>query len=81
MVQTIAAVAAAFDLGIALLAPNAHPWEVQYCAALAASLRGEDTRIIFRKAFSEREIPVKNQPGIGIDWSVEPAFGKIQWQS
>ena len=46
MVQTIAAVAAAFDLGIALLAPNAHPWEIQYCAALAATLKGDDTRII-----------------------------------
>ncbi|MGH6628516.1 MAG: hypothetical protein ACREB3_02160, partial [Burkholderiales bacterium] len=32
MVQAIAAVAAAFDLGIALLAPNAHRWVIQYCA-------------------------------------------------
>jgi L-alanine-DL-glutamate epimerase-like enolase superfamily enzyme len=81
MVQTIAAVAAAFDLSIALLAPNAHPWELQYCAALAATLKGEDTRIILRKDFEEKEMKILEQPGIGIDWSVEPAFSKIQWQS
>jgi L-alanine-DL-glutamate epimerase-like enolase superfamily enzyme len=79
-VTTIAAAAAAFDLGIALLAPNAHPWEIQYCAALAATIKGEDTKVILRIAPPEKAIPVKNQPGIGIDWSLEPAFGKIQWQ-
>ena len=79
MVQTIAAVAAAFDLSIALLAPNAHAWEIQYCAALAATLKGEDTRIIVRK--EPGELKVSELPGIGIDWSLEPAFSKIQWQS
>ncbi|MSP96076.1 MAG: hypothetical protein EXR29_02380 [Betaproteobacteria bacterium] len=80
MVQTIAAVAQAFDLSIALLAPNAHPWELQYCAALAATLKGEDARIIVRSdLFSS--ISVSELPGIGIDWSVEPSFNKIQWQS
>ena len=81
MVQTIAAVANAFDLGIALLAPNAHPWELQYCAALAATLKGEDTRIVVRSAPSVSSIPVSEDQGMGIDWSVEPAFSKIQWQS
>jgi L-alanine-DL-glutamate epimerase-like enolase superfamily enzyme len=81
MVQTIAAVASAFDLSIALLAPNAHPWEVQYCAALAATLKGEDTRIIVRSVPASTSIPVSETPGIGIDWSVEPSFSKIQWQS
>jgi len=81
MLQTIAAVANAFDLSIALLAPNAHPWEVQYCTALAATLRGEDTKIIVRKEISAEEKPVSNQPGIDIDWSLEPSFSKIQWQS
>src|SRR6185295_4398059 len=81
MVQTIAAVAGAFDLSIALLAPNAHPWEIQYCAALAATLKGEDTRIIVRSASSLNSIPVSEVQGIGIDWSLEPAFSKIQWQS
>jgi predicted anti-sigma-YlaC factor YlaD len=81
MVQTIAAVANAFDLSIALLAPNAHPWELQYCAALAATLKGEDTRIIARKDFEIKEMKVPDQSGIGIDWSLEPSFSKIQWQS
>ena len=80
MVQTIAAVAAAFDLGIALLAQNAHPWEFQYCAALAATLKGEDSRIISRKVFDE-EVKVSNQSGLGIDWSLEPSFSAIKWQS
>ncbi len=80
MVQTIAAVAQAFDLGIALLAPNAHPWELQYCAALAATLKADDTRIIVRTVPSIASIPVSETPGTGIDWSVERAFGNIQWQ-
>jgi L-alanine-DL-glutamate epimerase-like enolase superfamily enzyme len=80
-VTTIAAAAAAFDLGIALLAPNGHAWEIQYCATLAATLRGEDTKIIVRKENKEKEIEISDQPGIGIDWSVETAFSKIQWQS
>ena len=81
MVQTIAAVANAFDLGIALLAPNAHPWELQYCAALAATLKGEDTRIISRIDCEKNEMKVSETAGIGIDWSLEPSFSKIQWQS
>ena len=80
-VVTIAAAAAAFDLGIALLAPNAHPWEIQYCAALAATLRGDDTRVIARNEPEKKEYPVRDDPGIGIDWSLEPAFGNLQWQS
>jgi len=80
MVQTIAAVAAAFDLSIALLAPNAHPWEIQYCAALAATLKGEDTRIIVRTN-ATKAVNVSGLPGIGIDWSVEPSFSRIRWQS
>ena len=81
MVTTIAASANAFDLGIALLAPNAHPWEIQYCAALAATIRGDDTRVILRLSSVENAIPIGELPGIGIDWSLEPAFSKIQWQS
>ena len=79
-VTTIAAAAGAFDLGIALLAPNAHPWEIQYCAALAVAIRGDDTKVILRNSPAEKTMTVKDQPGIGIDWSLEPAFGKIQWQ-
>jgi L-alanine-DL-glutamate epimerase-like enolase superfamily enzyme len=81
MVQTIAAVAAAFDLSIALFAPNAHPWEIQYCAALAATLKGEDTRIVVRSVRSFSSISVSENPGIGIDWPLEPSFSSLQWQS
>jgi hypothetical protein len=80
MVQTIAAVAGAFDLSIALFAPNAHLWEIQYCAALAATLKGEDTRIVVRSVPSSGSVPVSESKGIGIDWSVESTFSKIQWQ-
>ena len=78
--STIAAAAAAFDLGIALLAPNANPWEIQYCVSLIATVRGDDSCVIVRTGES-KTIAVTNEPGIGIDWSLEPGFGKIQWQS
>ena len=80
MVQTIAAVAAAFDLGIALFAPNAHPWEIQYCAALAATLKGEDTKIILRSTPPVSAVAVAEIPGIGIDWAQEAGFAGIRWQ-
>lgn len=81
MLQTIAAGAAAFDLGIALLAPNAHPWEIQYCAALAATLKGNDTKIILRQDVSENSMPVSNEPGLGIDWTLEAGFSRLEWQA
>ena len=80
MVQTIAAVAAAFDLGIALLAPNAHPWEIQYCTALAATLRGDDTQVIVRAVLPFTSVSISEIPGIGIDWACEPGFADIRWQ-
>jgi L-alanine-DL-glutamate epimerase-like enolase superfamily enzyme len=76
MVQTIAA--SAQGTPIALLAPNAHPWELQYCAALAASL-GDDASIILRKEVPEKERPVSAEPGIGIDWALEPGFARLRW--
>jgi L-alanine-DL-glutamate epimerase-like enolase superfamily enzyme len=81
MVQTIAAVANAFDLGVALLAPNAHPWEIQYCTALAATIRGNDTRVIVRTRPDQAELAVRSDPGIGVDWPLEPAFPSIKWLS
>ncbi len=80
MLQTIAACAQAFDLGVALLAPNGHAWELQYCAALAATIKGEDTRIIVRTE-PPAPLAVSDAPGLGVDWSVEPAFAKIAWRS
>ena len=80
MVQTIAAVAAAVDLGIALFAPNSHPWEIQYCAALAATLKGEDTKIMLRSTPPVATVSVSEIPGIGIDWTQEEGFARIRWQ-
>lgn len=80
MVLTLASSAAVFDVGVALLAPNAHPWEIQYCAALAATMKGQDTKIIVRTDFSSR-IAVSEKPGLDISWPDEPAFGNIQWRS
>ncbi len=74
-VQTVAAAAAAFDLALALIAPNAHPWEIAWCAALAAGLPGEDVRI----APATRAVAVSNAPGLGIDWSLEPGFAGLRW--
>jgi L-alanine-DL-glutamate epimerase-like enolase superfamily enzyme len=81
MVQTIAAVANAFDLGVSLLAPNAHPWEIQYCVALAATIRGNDTSVIVRTTPDQKVLPVNRDPGVGVDWRLEQAFQNIKWQS
>ena len=81
MVQTAAAAAAAFDLGIALLAPNEHPWELQYCAALAATIKGDDTKVIVRGSSSPGFVSVSELPGLGIAWDSETAFTGLRWQS
>ena len=81
MLQTIGAVANAFDLGVALLAPNAALWEVQYCVALAATLRGEDTRVIHRGGFAGSSVAVSDDPGVGVTWNAEPGFAGIAWEN
>ena len=80
-VQTVAASAAAFDLGVALLAPNGHPWEIQYCAALLATIKGDDSRIIVRSSSGKKDVPVKSEPGIGVDWTLEAGHSGIRWQT
>ena len=60
------------------LAPNAHPWEVAYCAALLATLDG-DAKITIPRAIGLDTISVADAPGIAIDWSLEPAFAAIRW--
>ena len=61
-----------------LLAPNGHPWELSYCAALSASLDG-DVRIVVLRGLGLESISIPDSPGITIDWSVEPAFSAIRW--
>ena len=80
IVQTLAASAATFELSIAFLAPNEHPWEFQYCAALAATIKGDDTKIIVRSG-SFSSISVSDLPGAGIDWASEAEFQSIKWQN
>lgn len=79
-VLSIGAVAGAMDLGLALLAPNAHPWELAYCATLAAALKQTDARIIVRKEVAATGVEAAGTPGLGIDWSLEPASSAIRWQ-
>ena len=72
--------AAAGGRSLALLAPNAHPWEIAWCAALAATLSDASVHLIVRTAAPAAEACAPDQPGIGIDWSLEPAFAGIAWQ-
>ena len=61
-----------------LVAPHGHPWELSYCAALAATLAG-DARIIVTADTKLESITVSSAPGIDIDWSLEPGFAALRW--
>ncbi len=76
-IHAIAAVAG--DRAIALLAPHAHPWEAGWCAMLAATLPAEDAHVIVRLPPQAPALAVGEAPGIGLDWSLEPAFAAIRW--
>lgn len=64
---------------VALLAPNAHPWEIAFCASLGAALPANDVRILLRGAASATLVAVPRGPGIGVDWSLESGFTKLGW--
>ena len=68
----------ASDEGLVLVAPSAHPWELSYCAALAATLAG-DVRIAVRGQPPVESIIVSDASGIDIDWSIEPGFAGLRW--
>lgn len=72
--------AAALERPIALLAPNAHPWELAWCAALAATLPSIESLVIVRAEPASNAIALPDGAGIGIDWSLEPAFGAVRWE-
>jgi hypothetical protein len=61
-----------------LIAPHGHPWEIAWCATLAASLGGESAVAVPGET---KLAPVEPAavPGHGIDWSSEPQFSKIRW--
>lgn len=77
MIQCIAA--AAGGRGVALLAPHSHPWEIAWCAALAATLDAADAHVVVRGAPPAAMLAISEAPGAGIDWSLEPAFAAIRW--
>ncbi len=77
-IHSIAAVAG--DRPIALLAPNAHPWELTWCAALAATLSARESLVIVRAGPAQNAIAVPGGPGVGIDWSLEPGFAAVRWE-
>ncbi len=68
-VQSVRAGAESLKIPLALLAPNAHPWEIAWCATLA----GDAGRVILRRD------PPQPTAKPEIDWSLEPAFGSIRW--
>lgn len=74
-VEAIVAAAAKLGTPVALLAPNGHPWEIAWCAALA----GDGGTVITRTAPSSPSYQLAGEPGAGVDWRLEPAFGAIRW--
>ena len=63
---------------VTLLAPNAHPWELSYCAALAAAVAG-DVRIAVPHDVNLESMTVPDTPVIAIAWTAEPAFAAMRW--
>ncbi len=61
-----------------LIAPHAHPWEIAWCATLAASLGG-DTAIAVPGEPKRARVEPSAAPGHGVDWSSEPLFAAIRW--
>jgi len=64
---------------VALVSPHAHHWEIACCAALAASLIATEVCIVLATEPGAASVAVPDLPGIGVDWSLEPAFGAIRW--
>ena len=62
----------------ALLAPHGHPWEIAWCATLAAALGG-DRSVLVPGAPPPSPALVPQEPGIGVDWSLEPGFAALAW--
>jgi len=63
-----------------ILAPHAHPWEIAWCATLAASL-AEDSAIALPGDPALATVELPRAPGHGIDWSHESGFARIAWDS
>ncbi len=64
---------------VALLARHGHPWEIAWCAAIAAVLEGQQVRVFTPDAPGTFARRIPPDPGIGIDWSIEPSFETVRW--
>jgi L-alanine-DL-glutamate epimerase-like enolase superfamily enzyme len=62
----------------ALMAPHAHPWELAWCATLAAALDDEVVIAVPRDP-PLAAVTAGDAPGHGIDWSREPLYSAIRW--
>ena len=62
----------------ALLAPHGHPWEIAWCATLAAAIGGAAT-ILVPEAPPRPFVSAPDEPGTGIDWALEPGFAALAW--
>ncbi|MBK8065997.1 MAG: hypothetical protein IPK29_19905 [Betaproteobacteria bacterium] len=62
---------------VALLAPNAHPWELAWCAAVAAGLPRSAPCVV--AAGRSGELVLCESPGHGLDWSLEPGWARLNW--
>ncbi len=74
-----AVLAAAGDTTV-LVAPHGHPWEIAWCATLAVAIDGE-AKIAVPEAPRAGSVPISREPGIGIDWSLEPGFARLTWHA
>jgi len=61
-----------------LLAPHGHPWEIAWCATLAAALGGAATILVPGEP-ARPFVAVPDEPGIGVDWALEPGFAALAW--
>ena len=77
---SVEAVLAAAGEATVLVAPHGHPWEIAWCATLAAAIGG-GAKVAVPEAPGANSATVSQAPGIGIDWSLEPGFARLTWHA
>ena len=78
-VEAARSMAQSAGAALALVAPNAHPWEIAFCAALAATLAAGRVCILVPAEPSTLCVTVPETAGVGVNWSLEPGFAAIGW--
>jgi len=82
--EDLHAAAAVAPAGYALLAPNSHPWELDWCATVAASLQARlphGPAGIVSNVSTVSTVRARRGPGVGMDWTLEPGFAQLHWQT